>query len=329
MSPILTIVVPIYNEEANLPLLHDRLHAAAQKITEDYELIFVNDGSRDRSLELLRAFARKDPRNHYLSFSRNFGHQVAVMAGISHSRGAATVTIDGDLQDPPELIPELWRKYQEGCKVVYAQRRKRAGEHPLRNLAIRIFYRLLRKLTRINIPVDTGDFRLMDRCVVDTLKEMGEQHKFLRGQVAWVGFRQEPVFYDRDPRFGGKSNYGVGKLVRLALDGVTAFSNLPLRLASLLGFVVSAVSFLLILYALYSKFVQRNLITGWASLMVSTMFIGGVQLLSLGIIGEYISRINSDVRKRPLYVLEENGMDTQQSRSFSGESLDSGVISSA
>ncbi|RYZ17604.1 MAG: glycosyltransferase [Chitinophagaceae bacterium] len=305
MSPVLSIVVPIYNEEANLPLLHDRLHAAARQVTEDYEVIFVNDGSRDGSLGLLREMARRDPRNFFLSFSRNFGHQVAVMAGINHSRGSATVTIDGDLQDPPELIPQLWEKYQQGCKVVYAQRKKRAGENRLRNLAIKVFYRILKKTTRINIPVDTGDYRLMDRAVVEALRQMPEQHKFLRGQIAWVGFRQAPVFYDRDARHAGKSNYGIGKLIKLALDGFTAFSNVPLRVATVSGFIVSGIAFLLILWALFSKLIQKNLISGWTSLMVSTLFIGGVQLISIGVIGEYISRINSDVRRRPLYIIEE------------------------
>ncbi|TCJ19184.1 glycosyltransferase [Flaviaesturariibacter flavus] len=305
MSPVLSIVVPIYNEEANLPLLHDRLHAAARQITEDYEVIFVNDGSRDGSLDILRGMAQQDARNFYLSFTRNFGHQVAVMAGINQSRGGATVTIDGDLQDPPELIPQLWEQYRQGCKVVYAQRKKRPGEKRLRNLAIKIFYRILKRTTRINIPVDTGDFRLMDRAVVDALKQMPEQHKFLRGQIAWVGYRQAPVYYDRDARYAGKSNYGIGKLIRLALDGFTAFSNVPLRVATVSGFIVSGISFGLILYAIFAKLIQKNLISGWTSLMVSTMFIGGVQLISIGIIGEYISRINSDVRRRPLYIVEE------------------------
>jgi polyisoprenyl-phosphate glycosyltransferase len=303
--PIISIVVPVYNEEDNLLLLFSRIKATVEQITSAYEIIFVNDGSADNSLSILKDLSAQDPRNKYFSFSRNFGHQQAIMAGINHSRGNAVVTIDGDLQDPPELITSLWEKYQEGYKVVYAQRRTRAGENVFRNMAIKIFYRILKKTTRINIPVDTGDYRLMDRKIVEALKQMPEQNKFLRGQVAWVGFKQVAVLYDRESRHAGRSNYGFFKLLRLAWDGFTAFSNYPLRLATVAGFVVSFISFLIILYALYSKFVMAYVISGWTSLIISTMFIGGVQLITIGIIGEYVSRINSDVRKRPLYIIEE------------------------
>jgi polyisoprenyl-phosphate glycosyltransferase len=306
-----SIIVPIYNEEGNLSLLHTRLKEAAELITEHYEILYINDGSRDSSLQMLRELSAKDKRNKYLSFSRNFGHQVAVMAGINHCKGSVAVTIDGDLQDPPELIPELWKKYREGFKVVYAQRRSRAGENPLRNWAIKIFYRILKNTTRINIPVDTGDFRLMDRQVIEALKQMPEQNKFLRGQVAWVGFKQAPVLYDRVGRHAGKSNYGFFKLLRLAWDGFTAFSNYPLRVATVAGFIVSFIAFLIILYALYSKFVMSYVISGWTSLIISTMFIGGVQLLTIGIIGEYVSRINNDVRRRPLYIIEEKSFEAE------------------
>lgn len=308
----LSIVVPVYNEETNLQLMHDRVHKAVAQITTAYEVIWVNDGSQDSSLSIIRLLKASDHRNKYITFSRNFGHQVAVMAGIDYAKGEVVITIDGDLQDPPELIPTLWEKHKEGYRVVYAQRRKRAGEKRLRNLSIKIFYRLLHRMTKINIPVDTGDFRLMDRTVINALQKMPEQHKFLRGQIAWVGFKQAPVFYDRDARHGGKSNYGVGKLFRLALDGFTAFSNYPLRVATISGFVVSFIAFLIILYALYSKFVQKDLISGWTSLIISTMFIGGVQLICIGLIGEYIGRINSDVRNRPLYIVEETETDLEE-----------------
>lgn len=307
-SPVISMIVPVYNEQDNLILLHDRLMPILGSITDNYEIVWVNDGSKDRSLDIIKDFAAKDSRHKYISFSRNFGHQVALMAGIQYCSGNAAITIDSDLQDPPELITELWKKYNEGYKVVYAQRRKRAGENYFRNLTIKIFYRLLKNITRINIPVDTGDFRLIDRKVIDALKQMPEHHKFLRGQIAWIGFKQTPVFYDRDGRHAGKSNYGLFKLVQLAFDGFTAFSNHPLRVASFCGFIVSFIAFLIILYALYSKFILGGVISGWTSLIISTMFIGGVQLITIGIIGEYISRINSDVRKRPLYIVDENNI---------------------
>lgn len=303
--PILSIVIPVYNEEQNIGLIYQRLIAATSTITDNIEIIWVDDGSTDNSLELVKSLKKTDGRNKFISFSRNFGHQVALIAGINACKGDAAVTIDGDLQDPPELIAEMYAKYKEGYKVVYAQRRSRAGENPFRNFAIKLFYRLLKKTTRVNIPLDTGDFRLMDRKIVDVLKQMPERNKFIRGQIAWAGFKQTPVYYDRDRRHGGKSNYPLMKLVRLAIDGFTSFSNFPLKLATILGFVVSGIAFILILYALYSKFQDGSIITGWTSLMISTMFIGGVQLICLGIIGEYISRMNTDVRKRPLYVIEE------------------------
>jgi glycosyltransferase involved in cell wall biosynthesis len=307
-NPLLSVIVPVYNEEGNLPILYKRLRATIESITNNYEIIWVNDGSHDRSPEIVKQFAAENNRCHYINFSRNFGHQPAIMAGLDYCSGSAVITIDGDLQDPPELITEMWNKYREGNKVVYAQRKKRAGEHPLRNWTIKVFYRLLKRTTSINIPVDTGDYRLIDRKVVDALKQMPEQHKFLRGQIAWIGYKQAPVFYDRDSRYAGKSNYGLFKLIKLALDGFTAFSNYPLRIATFLGFIVSFIAFLVILYALYSKFILRGIISGWTSLIISTMFIGGVQLITIGIIGEYINRINSDVRKRPLYIVEDNDL---------------------
>jgi dolichol-phosphate mannosyltransferase len=228
------------------------------------------------------------------------------MAGLDQCLGEAAIIIDADLQDPPELIPQLWQKYEEGYKVVYAQRRSRAGESWFKKSTAHFFYLLLKKLTRIHIPIDTGDYRLIDRKVINCLKAMPEQHKFLRGQIAWIGFKQVGVLYDRDNRFSGKSHYNFSKMFRFAMDGITAFSNYPLRLATQLGFIISILSFLIILYALYSKLVLKQAISGWTSIIISTTFIGGVQLLTIGIIGEYISRINSDVRKRPFYVIEED-----------------------
>ena len=314
-SPALSIVIPLHNEEGNLSHLHQRLIPTVASVTQAYEIIYVNDGSKDATLSMVKALAVQDDRVHYISFSRNFGHQMAIMSGIEHATGDAVVIMDGDLQDPPELIPELWQKYREGFKVVYAQRRSREGETLAKKWTAKIFYRLLKKTTNIKIPLDTGDFRLIDRKVVEYLKQMPERHKFLRGQIAWIGFKQTAVFYDREIRLAGKTNFSFSKMFQFALDGITAFSNYPLRMATVMGFAVSAVSFLVILYALYSKFVLDRTITGWTSLIISVLFIGGVQLIAIGIIGEYISRINSDVRKRPLYVIEEENITKKESTS--------------
>jgi glycosyltransferase involved in cell wall biosynthesis len=303
----LSIVAPIYNEAATVPALCERLGAAARQVVGDsYEIILVNDGSRDHSLEALRTAARNDAHVRFFSLSRNFGHQIAVSAGLDHSRGRAVVIIDGDLQDPPEVIPELWAKYREGFKVVYAKRRRRDGETYFKLFTAKLFYRLLKRITSVEIPLDTGDFRLIDRVVVDALNQMPERHKFLRGQISWIGFRQSYVEYDRHARVAGATGYTLSKMLKFAVDGITAFSTYPLKVATWAGFLVSGLAFMLIVYALVSKFVWHEAVEGWPSLMISSMFIGGVQLLSIGIIGEYIGRINDDVKRRPLYFLEES-----------------------
>ncbi len=302
---ILSIVIPVFNEAPILPLLYDRLINALGIVTSDYEIVWVNDCSTDDSLHILKNFSSRNNKSHYISLSRNFGHQKAITAGLDHCRGAAAVVMDGDLQDPPELIPQLWEKYLEGYQVVYAQRRSRKGESFFKRGTAKLFYRILKQTAGINIPLDTGDFRLIDRKIIDCLKQMPEQNKFIRGQIAWIGFKQTSVLYDRDERYAGKSHYSFFRMLRFAIDGITAFSNYPLRLATVLGFLVSGISFLIILYALFSKFILHEVITGWTSLIISSMFIGGVQLVAIGIIGEYISRISSDVRKRPLYVIDE------------------------
>ncbi|MBS4057617.1 MAG: glycosyltransferase family 2 protein [Bacteroidales bacterium] len=306
----ISVVVPIFNEELGLPELYDRLVASLEPITPDFELIFVNDASRDNSLLLLRQLAGHDKRVKFISFSRNFGHQIAVTAGLEHSAGKAVVIIDGDLQDPPELIPEMVAQYQKGFKVVYARRRSRTGESFFKKLTAKLFYRILVRLTGVKIPIDTGDFRLIDRVIVEQLKLMPEPNKFLRGQIAWMGFRQTFVEFDRDARKYGKTGYPLSKMLRFALDGITAFSDVPLKLATTAGFAVSFIALLVIIYALIAHFFLDETITGWTSLIVSSMFIGGIQLISIGIIGEYISRINNSVRQRPLYIVEESNTDT-------------------
>ena len=303
----LTVIIPVFNEELNLPTLSERLLPVLEKITPAYELLFIDDGSVDSSVALIKALAAKDPRVRYVSLSRNFGHQVALSAGLDHARGAAVAIIDADLQDPPELIIELYNKMKEGFEVVYAKRRSRKDRSVLKKTAYAVFYRLLARISQIDIPLDTGDFRIMDRKVVDVLRAMPEQRKFLRGQVAWVGFNQAAVEYDRDARRAGDPGYTYKKLFMLALDGITSFSDLPLRFATLAGIVVSFVAFLLILYALLSYFFWHGETPrGWTSMMVSVLFVGGIQLLSIGIIGEYVGRLATDIRRRPLYIVKDS-----------------------
>lgn len=303
MSVSLSIVVPIYNEEKNIPILYQRLKAAAVAITDNHEIIFVNDGSIDASLFELIKLTEQDNKSFYINFSRNFGHQIAVTAGLDYSKGDAVVIIDGDLQDPPELIPELYKKHKEGYEVVYAQRSKRKGESWFKKFTAKCFYRVLRKSTNINIPVDTGDFRLIDRKIVNCLKQMPEQNKFLRGQISWLGFRQTAVLFERQERIHGTTGYPFSKMLKFALDGITGFSDKPLAFVTRAGLFISLFSFLIILYAIFAHFVLEHTITGWTSLIVSSMFVGGIQLFSIGIIGEYIGRINKNVLNRPLYIV--------------------------
>jgi dolichol-phosphate mannosyltransferase len=301
----ISVIIPIYNEEQIIQELYNRLQKSVSQISQNYELLFVNDGSKDHSMLELIKLTQKNSRVFYINFSRNFGHQVAVTAGLDASKGKSVVIIDGDLQDPPELIVDLFKKHKEGYEVVYAKRRERKGESIFKKITAKLFYRILKRITAINIPLDTGDFRLIDRKVVEYLKQMPEQNKFLRGQIAWLGFKQTEVLFDRFERKYGKTGYSLGKMIQFAMDGITSFSDKPLQFVSKLGFGISLVSFIVILYAFYSHFVLDRTITGWTSLIISSMFIGGVQLISIGVIGEYISRINKNVLKRPLYIVKE------------------------
>lgn len=305
----LSIVVPVFNEEEIIEQLVSRMAAAAKSITEDYEIIFVNDGSKDKTLPYLKEHCSKDERLHYISFSRNFGHQIAISAGMDLSSGEAIVTIDGDLQDPPELIPEMYQEYKDGFKVVYAKRSKRKGESFFKLFTAKAFYRLMARLVSFEIPLDVGDFRLISRDVLEYLKKMKEYDKYIRGQIAWLGFKSTYVMFERDERQFGTTNYPFKKMLRLAFNGITAFSDSPLKIATNLGFVVCFISFLIGVYALYGFFFEQNTLPGWASTIISITFLGGVQLLSLGIIGEYISRIINNVRDRPLYVIDQTSID--------------------
>jgi len=304
--PKLSVVIPVFNEESNIDLLYQRLRDALKPVGE-VEYLFVNDGSRDQTLAKVKGLRAQDAFVKYLSFSRNFGHQIAVTAGLDAAQGEAVVIIDADLQDPPEVIPQLFQKYVEGYDVVYAVRSKRKGEGFLKKLTAKMFYRLLRFLTGFPIPVDVGDFRLMSRRSVQVFKSLRERHRFVRGMVSWLGFRQIGVEYERDPRHSGVTKYSMGKMIRLALDGITSFSNVPLQFAAHLGFWISGIALIYILYILGMKIFTDKPIIGWASTMTAIFFFGGVQLITLGVIGEYVGRISDEVKQRPIYIIEETG----------------------
>lgn len=310
----LSIVVPVFNEYQIIDRLVERLVNSANGIGVDYEIIFVNDGSRDGSLQKLLEACAANPKLRFVSFSRNFGHQMAITAGMDYSIGDAIVTIDGDLQDPPELIPDLYKAYKEGNKVVYAKRLKRKGEPWLRLWAIKSFYKALARITSFEMPQNVGDFRLISRDVLVHLQKMKEHDKYIRGQIAWMGYKSAYVTYERDERVAGESKYPFKKLVQLAFNGITGFSDWPLKMATKLGFIVCIASFLLIVYALWSYFFKSEQVPGWASLIVSITFLGGVQLLSLGVIGEYISRINNNVRDRPPYIIDQTNISDKNEK---------------
>jgi glycosyltransferase involved in cell wall biosynthesis len=305
-SPVrYSLVLPILNEEGNIPELYRRLKAVMDELGESYELVFVDDGSRDRSLELMRELQRQDPEHVCaVVLSRNFGHQRAVSAGLDYARGQAVIVMDADLQDPPEVLPQFVGKWQEGFQVVYAVREKRK-ESWLKRAAYRSFYLVLRSVSRIDIPLDSGDFCLMDRCVVDAVTSLPERNRFVRGLRSWVGFRQLGLAYERDARHAGKPKYSFRRLVSLALDGMISFSYLPLRLATLLGFGVSALSLMAATYYVIKRLTVGIGPAGFATLVVLMSFLGGVQLITIGVIGEYIGHVLDEVKGRPTYVVRE------------------------
>lgn len=313
-SPDLSLIIPVYNEEGNLLPLYQRILAAIEIEITSFEIIFVNDGSSDSSIQIIQKIAEKDKRVHYMDLSRNFGHQVAVTAGLENCSGKKAIIMDADLQDPPEIIPQLLQKAKEGFEVVYARRKSRKGENFFKKITANFFYRILARITTIDIPLDTGDFRLIDKKVIDVLKQMPEQQKFLRGQIAWAGFNQGYIEFDRDPRHSGKTNYSLRKMIRFAFDGISSFSDLPLKIATISGFICSGIAFLLILYTLHSRLILKDFEKGWASEMLSILFIGGIQLIAIGIIGEYISRISVNVKNRPLYVVKNSTTPTIQEK---------------
>jgi len=303
---VISFVFPIYNEEGNISLLYAEMQKVVAKLTRyRYEFIFVNDGSRDSSLQLLSELAKKDKQVIILNFSRNFGHQAAVTAGIDHAKGDAVIIMDADMQDPPEVCLELVKRWEEGYDVAYAQRRSRQDTFFKKTTAT-AFYRLLAKLSAIDIPRNTGDFRLADRKVIDAVRGMQEYNRFLRGMFSFVGFKQIAVPFDRHARHAGVTNYPLKKMLRLAKDGILGFSDIPLRLIARLGFLVSLLSLIGIIYAVLLKvFFASITVPGWTMIVVAIFFMGGVQLLMLGVIGEYIGRIYNEVRGRPKYIIAE------------------------
>jgi glycosyltransferase involved in cell wall biosynthesis len=324
--PILSLVLPVYNEEEVIPILHDRLQDFLVEVGVDTEVIFVNDGSTDRSLVLLRELVEQDPRYKAVSFSRNFGHGNAITAGVDYARGHAVAIMDADLQDPPEVIVKMLERWREGYDVVYGQRLKREGETPFKLLTSKWFYRLLRALVPINVPLDTGDFRLMSRQVVITLRALRETHRFIRGIVSWIGFRQTAVFYDRPSRVAGETKYPLSKMLRLALDAITSFSVLPLRFSTYLGMLISVASVLTALWALVEHLVLHNTVPGWTATVVLVSLLSSVQLLMIGILGEYVGRIYEQVKGRPLYLVAETlnlprEIDTDELDAVDPESL--------
>lgn len=301
---LLSVIVPMYFEQAVARECYRRLSAVMQAQNYDYELLFVNDGSTDDTLPILKELAAQDEHIRILSFSRNFGHQMAVTAGVEYARGDVMVIIDADLQDPPELIPDMVALWKQGWEVVYAKRKKRKGESAFKLFSAAMFYRILRALTDIDIPADTGDFRLIDRKVADAFLRMPERSRFIRGMMAWLGFKQTPIEYERDERFAGETKYPLKKMLKLASNGILSFSTEPLRLVLQLGVGAIIVSFLLLIYAIIAK-ATGHAEGGWASLMVTVTFLGGVQLVSVGVLGQYLARMFEESKGRPLFVISE------------------------
>jgi len=305
MSITYSIIAPIYNEFENIPALWKRVSQVMDSTGEDWELILVDDGSSDGSTERIRELAAGDPRVRPIIFARNFGHQIAVTAGLDYSRGKAIVVIDADLQDPPEVILELAEKWKEGYEVVYAVRSEREGESWFKLFTASMFYRLIYRITDVKIPLDTGDFRLIDRKVVDVMNSMRERHRFLRGMSSWIGFKQVGVGYKRAARVAGVTKYPFKKMVRLALNAITGFSYFPLQVATYFGFIAAGLAILAIPVVAVLRLVGSHFFEGQTTTLISVLFLGGVQLISLGILGEYIGRIYDEVKGRPLYVVSE------------------------
>jgi len=305
MQPMYSVVIPAYNEEEVIAETYKRLTAVMQGMGKPYELIFVNDGSRDRTAEMIAALCESDSAVCLLNFARNFGHMPAITAGMAHARGAAIFIIDADLQDPPEVFPEMAEKWREGFHVVYGQRKKREGESWFKKVTAKLFYRFLRAMTTVDLPVDTGEFRLIDRKVCDAVNNLPEKNRYIRGLVSWVGFRQTAVEYVREERFAGKTKYPLKKMLSFAADAITAFSYKPLKLATSVGFLISLLSFVYMLFIFYEHFFTDRTVAGWASTTSVILFTQGIVLMILGLMGEYIARIFEEAKGRPPYLIQE------------------------
>ncbi len=306
MYPKYSLIVPVYNEEETIPELYHRISAVMDRLDDQVELILINDGSRDRSIEMIRELHQHDRRICYLSFARNFGHQIAVTAGLKFARGEIVVVLDADLQDPPELIPDMVEKWRQGYQVVYATRTQRIKESWFKRFTAYVFYRILKNLADVDIPTDTGDFCLMDRQVVDVLNSMPERNRYIRGMRAWIGFKQTSIPFERGPRFAGEVKYSFSKSLALAINGIISFSRVPLRLATYVGLVAAIISLIMAVLVIYWRITSSHSpLTGLATIIVATFFLGAVQLVSIGILGEYIGRIYEEVKGRPLYTLAE------------------------
>jgi glycosyltransferase involved in cell wall biosynthesis len=301
---LISVVAPVYNESANIEAFYSRVTIVMQNTAYDYEIIFVNDGSKDDSMAIMTRLAYRDSKVKVIDLSRNFGKEIALSAGIDFAAGDAVIPIDVDLQDPPELIPQLIAKWQEGYDVVYATRTERAGETWLKKITAHLFYKTINKLTKIEIPADTGDFRLLGKQVVDAFKHLPERNRFNKGLFSWVGFRQTGVEYQRDSRYAGKSKYNYSKMWNYALDGITSFSQVPLQLATYFGFIVALIAFIYAIYIIVRTLFFAHEVPGYPSLITIMLFLGGVQLMTIGILGEYIGRIYSEVKERPLYLIK-------------------------
>ncbi len=315
----ISVVVPVFNEAEVLGAFYSRTAAALSSYP--FNLIFVDDGSTDESWEIVQTFAKKDHRVTGISLSRNFGHQAALTAGLEQAEGDAVVTLDCDLQDPPEVIPQLINKWREGYEVVVAKRSERKGDSAFKRGTAFLFYALFRRVTRMDMAMEGGDFRLLSRNVVNVLNQIPERIRFLRALSTWAGFKQTAVTYSRDKRYAGETKYPLFKMIRLALDGLTSFSSAPLQLASFLGFTVTTIAFLIGLYSLYIRIFTPTAVKGWTSILIVTIFLGGIQLVMIGIIGEYIARIYEEVKRRPIYLVREKIGGRNQADSHKSSSL--------
>ncbi len=321
-APTISVVIPCFDENEAIAECHTRLTEVLQRLGTWYEIVYVDDGSRDSTLLKLQAIYASDPNVTVVELSRNFGHQTAVTAGLEISQGEVVVIMDADLQDPPELIAKMLEIWQQGYEVVYGVRERREGETGFKLWTAKLFYGLINKLSDVPIPTDTGDFRLLDRKAVDAIKQMPERHRLLRGMCSWIGFHQYGLKYTRAPRLAGRTKYPLRKMINLALDGIASFSTLPLRFVSLLGFVTAALSLIGIIYALIVRLFTHTWVAGWAISFVGMLFLGGVQMISLGIVGEYVGRIYSETKQRPLYlarsVLQRRGGKQSAERRYAG-----------